>query len=283
MLVCNVSLRPARGAIAATIAETVTAVDDTTTGTVVFAALIDDPANVGDITDAYLGEIMLEAASADAIADAGLAYAGMIVETVTAADTLNATIPSVPLATLDGASTNVTMSNGNLTATHSNNSSNSGVRSTATKTSGKYYFEATVSLDASNSSVGIILSTGTYFNLVTFAHDGVIVTKGAGNIFANDTSSGKTLGAIAAGSVIGVAIDFGARLAWLRKNGGNWNGDAAANPATGANGVAFPATVAFTPVVGFGAEAAGFDTATFNFGQSTFANSAPSGFGNWTA
>jgi hypothetical protein len=226
---------------------------------------------------------MLEAASASDTITAGLAYATAIVEAVSAGDTSDATVPMVGLATLDGAATNVTMSNGNLTATHSTHDSNSGVRSTATKTTGKYYFEATVSMDASNSCVGIILSTGTYFNLVTFGHDCVITGKGTGNILANNANSGKTLGAIAAGSVIGVAIDFGGRLAWLRKSGGNWNGDAAANPATGANGVAFPATVAFTPVVGFGAEATGFDTATFNFGQSTFANAAPSGFGNWTA
>ena len=74
MLVCNVSLRPPRAAIAADVAEAATAADATATGNVVFATLVDDPASVGDIVDAYLGEIMLEAASADAAADAGLVY-----------------------------------------------------------------------------------------------------------------------------------------------------------------------------------------------------------------
>jgi hypothetical protein len=283
MLVCNVSLRPRRTAIAAAIAEVAAALDASTTGNVIFGTLVDDPASVNDTIDAYLGEIMLEAASASDTATSGLAYDTLVVEATTAADTSDATIPSVPLATMDGAATNVTLSNGNLTATHSNTSTNSGVRSTATKSSGKYYFETTVSFNASNGCVGIILSTGSYFDLVTFADKCVTTSAGSGIISANDVSTSYTLGTIAAGSNIGVAIDLDARLAWFRKNGGNWNGNAGANPATGAVGVAFPITVAFTPVVGFGTESVGLDTATFNFGQSTFAYSAPSGFGNWTA
>ena len=64
MLVCNVSLLQRRAAVAADVAEVAAAVDATATGNIVFATLVDDPASVGDRVDAYLGEIMHEAASA---------------------------------------------------------------------------------------------------------------------------------------------------------------------------------------------------------------------------
>jgi len=98
MLVCNVAIRPPRTAIAAGIAEAAAALDSPGTGNVIFATLIDDPASVGDLVDAYLGEIMLEAASADTVLDAGLAYAAAIDEAATAIDIQDATsgVPLVP-------------------------------------------------------------------------------------------------------------------------------------------------------------------------------------------
>src|SRR5438552_18564202 len=47
------------------------------------------------------------------------------------------------MATFDGTATNVTLSNGNLTATQNANAL-AGARSTANKSSGKFYFELTV-------------------------------------------------------------------------------------------------------------------------------------------
>lgn len=95
MLVCNVSLRPPRSAIAADLAEVATAVDAIATGNVVFATLVDAPASVRDIVDAYLGEIMLEAASAAADADAGLIYIAGIDEEVTAVAAQDGTVPTI--------------------------------------------------------------------------------------------------------------------------------------------------------------------------------------------
>lgn len=94
MLVCNVSLRPPRRTIAAELAEAVEAADALATGNVVFATLVDDPASVGDIVDAYLGVIMLEAASAGDVIDGDLAggYTGNIVEVATAATTLDGAV-----------------------------------------------------------------------------------------------------------------------------------------------------------------------------------------------
>ena len=86
MLVCHVSLRAPRRAIGAALAETATAVDASTTGNIIFAALVDDPASVRDTVDAYLGEIMVEAANAADAFNVGLAYAAALDEAVTAGD-----------------------------------------------------------------------------------------------------------------------------------------------------------------------------------------------------
>jgi hypothetical protein len=90
MLVCNVSLLRRRAAIAADIAETTTALDAPGSGNVVFAALVDDPASVREFVDAFLGQIMREAANATATVNAGLTYATTIVETASAGAAVDA-------------------------------------------------------------------------------------------------------------------------------------------------------------------------------------------------
>lgn len=65
-------------------------------------------------------------------------------------------------------------------------------------------------------------------------------------------------------------------LAWASVNGGPWNGDAAADPATGAGGVDISAVgaVALFPMV----HTSGSGHQTFNFGNAPFAYSVPSGY-----
>src|SRR5262245_20491335 len=102
MLVCNVSLRPRRGAIAADVAEFAAASDASTIGALVLATLVDDPANVLDTVDAYLGDIMLETATAaDSVSGSvAVVYSADISEALTATDTQSATIP-ISSVTLD--------------------------------------------------------------------------------------------------------------------------------------------------------------------------------------
>lgn len=95
MLVCHVSLRPRGRVIASNIVEAALAGDTATTGNVVFATLVDDPASVRDFVDAYLGEIMKEAASAAATVNAGLVYAAAITEAAAASDVPNGHVPSI--------------------------------------------------------------------------------------------------------------------------------------------------------------------------------------------
>jgi hypothetical protein len=116
MLVCNVSLRPPRVGIAADVVEAGEAIDATTTGNVVFATLVDDPAAVRDLVDAYLGEIMLEAASAAAVVNAGLTYAAAIVEAAVAADTSSSSVPGVFAAAVVETATAASAQDATLTA-----------------------------------------------------------------------------------------------------------------------------------------------------------------------
>jgi len=192
---------------------------------------------------------------------------------------------AAPYATLDGAVSNVTMSNGNLTATHINATNNSGTRSTALKTSGKYYFEVVLTTFAATASntVGIILSSGTYTQMVSSGLASTVYNPGTGGIFSNGAFSTRTLGAAVAGDLIGIAIDLDGRKGWFRKNGGNWNGQpiGVENPATGL-GIVVIASGSYAPVLGFGVQAN--DVTTANLGGSAFVGAVPAGFtSGWPA
>lgn len=287
MLVCNVSLRPPRAAIAADIAEAGDATDATATGFVVFATLVDDPAAVRDIVDAYLGEIMLEAASASDAITAGSAYAGAVDEAATADDVVTGTVSApVSYATFDGSDTSagITLTNGNLTARANTSSSMElGTRSTAVKTAGKFYFEMTFHAIRVISCVGILRSTGTFSQLAV-GTDSTIV-RSDGNILTNNTGAGvgPGVGGFAASDVACFAIDLTARLVWVRRNGGLWNGTVGADPATGTSGYTINGSFSFCPALVLPNYPVTNDGWTANFGATAFAQAVPSGFtAGWT-
>lgn len=194
-------------------------------------------------------------------------------------------VPTVgtPLVTLN-TSTNATLSNGNLTATHTTTTGSSGARCSTGHSTGKFYFEVTVgATHGASDCIGIVDSFGNYSNIGTAADMAIVYCSfGSGGIWSFGSNSGKNLGGnIVAGDVVGVAVDLTNHTGWFRKNGSNWNGDAAANPVTGANPISVPSG-SWSPFVGFdGAGTASGDNFTANFGQSAFANPAPSGYGNW--
>jgi hypothetical protein len=116
MLVCNVSQLARRAAIAADVAEITAAVDATATGNIVFATLVDDPASVGDHVDAFLGQIIGEAASATATVNAGLTYAAAIAEAVTAAEVWSGSVPAIYSATVAETTAAVSAQDATVTA-----------------------------------------------------------------------------------------------------------------------------------------------------------------------
>ena len=137
----------------------------------------------------------------------------------------------------DGAdkSATVTLSNSDKTATAS--SSAGGVRSTtshALGTAGKYYAELSFdNLITTDPAGGIKDKTGSLTGTLT----AVYVIPFNGNIFNSGTLIGNVGSSLANGDVVCLAVDMGAERVWFRKANGLWNNNAAADPATGANGL----------------------------------------------
>lgn len=186
----------------------------------------------------------------------------------------------------DGVAVLVGLSNGNLTATMNVNTANQGVVSTAFRLGGKYYFEVLVQ---------VTTTTGNYAGAAASDFNGVygtasaisgtvisISTASSSVIFSNGATTGLSLGTTAVGDVFCFALDITARLAWVRRNNGNWNASGAADPATGVGGVAMTPALSFAPVVRFIGIATSTDAMTANFGASAYAFTPPSGFSNWS-
>lgn len=232
-----------------------------------------------------LGEVMIESATATDTFDASIpsVYTASINEVLTAIDTLSAS--SAAFATFDGVPTGaVVVSNGGLTVTHGSLAASVGVASTAQKSTGKFYFELTsqVSFHSGN-GFGILLSTGAIADGAAGTNC-TEVSMSPGSIFSNNAGTGKSVGAQSVGDVFALAVDLGAHLAWFRRNNGNWNGDATANPATTAGGVTVAAG-SFAPFCLFGGVSGSTaDAYTANFGASAFSGAVPSGFtAGWPA
>ena len=174
---------------------------------------------------------------------------------------------------------NVTLSSLNLKATTS--TASAGVRAVNSKNAGKYYFEITYTTVNTNTfTSGLSLSSA---SLPAPAAGALTVSRSSGNISVNNVSSGSSLGIIAPGSVVGIAVDITGKLAWLRiAPSGNWNGSGTANPATGTGGVNIT-SISTGPLFPLFAGASA-DAATANFGDSAFSGAVPSGFtAGWPA
>ncbi len=173
-----------------------------------------------------------------------------------------------------------TLSNGNLTVTENGGGGVvDGVRSIASASSGKKYWEVHVdSISTTNPEFGIAISSA---NLSSFmgATAGSIGWLADNRVFLGG-SQVATLATWATGNTLSGAVDFGNNRIWFRVNGGNWNNDGAADPATNTNGIdissmtagaKFPAVQTFSTA----------DAFTANFGGSAYTQSVPSGFVNW--
>src|SRR5262245_8044916 len=107
---------------------------------------------------------------------------------------------------------NITLSNGNLTATNGAAAGNT-VRATSGLGSGKWFFEVTMSVWlGANSGPGVALSTAPmpWFNNTP----GVAYVDGFGNIRINGATSGSALGTPGSGDIIACAVDLTASLIW---------------------------------------------------------------------
>lgn len=169
----------------------------------------------------------------------------------------------------------LTLTGGNLIATTSG--VNNGVRATDRQVTGRFYFEGTGTTWTGGGGPGLansaaVVGSSTWTNNVTLSSAGII--------WVNNVNSGFTLGARANGDVIGIAVDFSARLIWFRvAPSGNWNGNATHSPATGAGGIDISVVggigIPLYPYLVLPVSGSSF---TANFGDSAFTGAVPAGF-----
>lgn len=181
---------------------------------------------------------------------------------------------------------NVTLSGGNLTATRT--ATTALARSRDPKSSGKQYFEFTcTNLGGSADGVGACDVNATAAGITGTSAHAMILFRG-GNIWLDGSNTAISLGSIANGDIISLAIDWTNLKFWFRKNGGNWNANATYNPATNVGGITFSNTMAsaqgnnitgraLCPCVCFGG-GTNANNVTLNAGATSFTYGVPSGF-----
>lgn len=176
-------------------------------------------------------------------------------------------------------SSNITLSGGNLIATHSTTSVG-GVRSTSSYSTGKWYWEITLG-PVSDLVIGLANST---YSLSTSDNVGADLNSVGWYPYFNDVIvNDAILATIQAGTqndVIGFAWDADNKLLWIRTNAGNWNNSGTANPATSTGGLSLSSLHAGPFFIVLGSDKSG-DAGTLNVGATSFANAAPSGFTAW--
>lgn len=187
-----------------------------------------------------------------------------------------------PANVSDGSNSNnaIVLSNGNLTAEIVGTIAGSPWgRALASASSGKKYHEITINVTTNpaiifvNSSINPVISNAdpqTNTNSIGYGHNGDV----------GYNSSYLFIAGFTVGDTVGAAIDLDAKLVWFRTNNGAWNAGLGGtqDPATGQGGISYGITGAIFPAFNFNNDNAKI---TANFGATSYANAAPSGFGNW--
>lgn len=176
-------------------------------------------------------------------------------------------------------SINLTLSPGNLIATNNHDQFTGTVRSKASTTSKKIYFEfvfAGPTTGAGDGVIGIAPSTLGLTVFVGNSSDSIGVND-SGSIFGGNGAIGINIGAaFVSGVTVGrVAFDPNAGLFWGARAGGNWNGDPTAHPETGTGGISL--TYASTNFAAASLADVN-NSVTANFGATTFTFTPPTGF-----
>lgn len=182
----------------------------------------------------------------------------------------------------DKSTANIVLSNGNLTATVTASAiGNNGVRTTASNSSGKFYWEVTVgTVNSTSDNTCIGITTGAQSLTGISGSNGVnsFIVYADTSVFYNGSSAGiPNAGGGLANAVWSFALDMNAKLIWVRKGAGSWNGNGGNNPATGVGGFNISSvfgSVAAFPMFGPNNNA----VVTINLGATAFSNSVPSGF-----
>jgi len=168
----------------------------------------------------------------------------------------------------------VTLSGGNLEVTSSVN--DKGVRAIASASSGLKYYEALITVGVTSMQVGLANSSYPLTNWLGDSTNSVGYSA-AGPVYRDGVIA--TIATYTIGDTICIAADLSNSRIWLRVNSGNWNNSGTADPVTNVGGIDISAISG--PI--FPACSASGTTRkwTANFGGSAYAQSVPTGYGNW--
>jgi hypothetical protein len=182
--------------------------------------------------------------------------------------------------TLDPANrdSSITLSNGDLTATKGGTNALKSVRSVLGVSSGKHYFEITVS-QAGAASPFMLIGVGTSaVDLASFVGNnasGWGYYQETGNKFTNNSGAAYGANWLTNGDIIGVALDMDAGKVWFRKNG-TWQ--ASGDPAAGTNEAFSGLSGTMYAYLSLYRQTATAQQLTANFGATAFAHTPPAGF-----
>lgn len=191
--------------------------------------------------------------------------------------------PPAVTATFDPvhSSTNMVLSNGNLTATSSLSGTYYTATATVYKSAGKFYCEMSSGSVQNTDTVGIqnfaapvdVYFPGADLNGIGWFTDGRVLING---------STVATIATWTSLDAINIAVDFTNQMIWFRKGAGNWNNNPAADPATNVGGISIATLNAgpYTPAYASGFSNGGSNL-TANFGATAYTQAVPAGYGNW--
>lgn len=187
-------------------------------------------------------------------------------------------------------SAGITLSNGNNTAAFSG-ATPKAVRSTTSKTTGKWYFEVTVSTLSADTAVGLANAAWplNYFQQLGGAGESDSIGCYPGfppqSIYTqgNQLSLGTTFGT--SGHVVSVAVDLTNKRAWfsttqMRAEGHNWNNNTTDNPAIGTGGIDLSVLNSGAYFIAL-CDDVGTLVGVLNSGATTFVWPLPTGFATW--
>lgn len=175
-------------------------------------------------------------------------------------------------------SSGITLSNGNLTATGAANA-NHAVRGIDGQQDGAFYWEVNIGAQWGTSKVGVA-ALGAVLTTLDGDWLDAWLWQSSGSQKLDGSNSG-TIATYTTSNNLQFALKMnpgaGTYLIWARVNGGNWNNDPTADPATGVNGkdISSIARAGLYPVADIVTTG---DVCTFNFGDTAFTGTVPSGF-----